>query len=70
MFLSSTRYNCVLIWEMLCVTGGKEHRGLMFKQLSLVETSNGVSDKLCYSSFGEKNYESGLKDRRYRPKRG
>ena len=58
-----------LFGRCFALRGGKEHRGLMFKQLSFVEGSNGVSDKLCYSSFGENNYKGGLKDRRYKPKR-
>lgn len=58
-----------LFGKCFALRGGKEHRGLMFKQLSLVEGSDGVPDMLCYSSFGEKNYACGLKDRRYRPKR-
>lgn len=48
-----------------------EHRGLKFKQLRLVsgEGDDGVeSEKLCYNSFGKKNFMGGLKDRKYKPK--
>ena len=48
---------------------GKEHRGLKFKQLSLIEGADGAQAKLCYCSFGEKNNKGELKDRRYKPKR-
>lgn len=48
-----------LFGRCFALPGGKEHRGLMFKQVSLVEGSHGVPDKLCYSSFGENNYIKG-----------
>ena len=58
-----------LFGRCFALRGGKEHCGLMFRQLSFIESSNWVSDKLCYYSFGEKNYKEGLKDRTYKPKR-
>ena len=42
-----------LLGRCFALRESKEHRGLKFKQLSLIEGADGASAKLCYSSFGE-----------------
>ena len=58
-----------LLGKFFALRGGKEHRSLKFKQFTLISGENGKEDKLCYNSFGEKNCQGGLKDRKYRPKK-
>ena len=55
-----------VLGKCFALRGGQEHRGLKFKQFTLV--SVGESEKLCYNSFGEKNCKRGLKDRKRKPK--
>ena len=43
---------------------GKENRSLTFGQLRVVYDRHSKRDKLVYNSYGEKNLQGGLKDRK------